>query len=100
MSETNLEMATRKAELAEKLFKSGNSSDALKIALELEVDATQLQDPFDQAVCRKYAAGFLVDIGGDLKDEAMIRRGTQYYAEWCDKSGEKRDKHIDLYNAA
>lgn len=90
----------KQVQQAYRLYDEGKVSDAKTLALQIEAQQTAYSDEFEKALCRKYAASCLIDIGTAVDDEAMVKRGTSYFREWLDSYAGNDDSAHELYNLA
>lgn len=87
-----------RSQQAYQLYDAGNLDAAKALVLQIEAECIALGDHFERAICGKYVAACLVDIGGAAGDEGMVKRGTEYFREWLEQNAAKDDLAHDFYN--
>src|SRR5574341_94341 len=83
---------------AYQLYDDGRIDDAKTLTLKIENECASLSNDPERAICRKYVAACLVDIGGAVSDESMVKRGTQYFREWIEQNPSGDEVAHDYYN--
>lgn len=83
-----------------RLFDEGKLNDAKALTLKIEGMQTNYENDSEKALCRKYTAPCLIDVGNATGDVAMVKRGTIYLREWVDTYASEDDLAHGLYNLA
>lgn len=100
MAEVELAEIFEQVRQAYSLYNESKLDDAIALILKIEAMQTGYSDEYEKALCRKYTAPCLVDIGAAVNDEAMVKRGISYFREWIDSFAPKDELAHELYNLA
>ena len=100
MAEVVLAEVFEKVQQVYQLYDEGKLYDAKTLTLRIEALQSGFEDEHEKAICRKYVAPCLIDIGSAVNDEAMVKRGTSYFRNWVDNFESGEELAHELYNVA
>lgn len=81
-------------------YDKGEIDKAVKLTQTTEALALALSDNYERHLGCQYIAGCLIDIGDSIQEESMVKRGTQYYAEWAENHANPDTLGSTYYNLA